>query len=338
MMMKRATTLKDIAQILGLNKSTVSRALRDHPDVSQKTKDAVNGLAKRLKYKPNLVASSLRHKKSKVIGLMVPQISYFFLPSVIQGIEEVTHKNGYNLLILQSNESYEREVENLDLLIANNVEGILASVSRETTDFTHFSDVIRSGLPIVFYDRVVKDLETDLVLLDDTSAAYNAVLHLINKGKKRIAICTGNTNLLISRNRLEGFKMAHQNQKLPFHDEYIISCEWPEEAKSKTLALLELPNPPDAIFAISDLTLSGVMQAIYSKNLTVPNDISVVAFCEEPFRFMYNPSITAIQPRGTEIGKTSAELLFQRINSGSSPEADPRVLYLDGQLIMGGST
>ncbi len=337
-MKKGATTLKDIAQILGLNKSTVSRALRDHPDVSQETKHAVKELAQKLRYKPNLVASSLRHKKSKVIGLLVPQISYFFLPSVIQGIEEIVHKNGYNLLILQSNESYEREVENLDLLIANNVEGILASVSRETKDFTHFKDVINIGLPIVFYDRVVKDLETDLVLLDDTSAAYNAVLHLIDKGKKRIAICTGNTNLLISRNRLEGFKMAHQNKKVSIYEEYIISCEWPEEAKSKTLSLLELPNPPDAIFAISDLTLSGVMQAIYSKGLTVPDDISVVAFCEEPFRFMYNPSITAIQPKGIEIGKTSAELLFQRINLGSSSNPDPRVIYLDGQLIIGGST
>ncbi len=199
-MKKRATTLKDIAQQLGLNKSTVSRALRDHPDVSQETKDAVKNLAQELKYRPNIVASSLRHKKSKVIGLLVPQMSYFFWPSVIQGIEEIVHKNGYNLLMLQSNESYEREVENLDILVANNVEGILASISRETKDFSHFKDVINLGLPIVFYDRVMKDLNADLVLLDDTSAAYNAVLHLIDKGKRRIAICTGNSNLLISRN------------------------------------------------------------------------------------------------------------------------------------------
>ncbi len=337
-MRKRAITLKDIAQQLGLNKSTVSRALRDHPDVSRKTKDEVKSLAQKLKYKPNAVASSLRHKKSNVIGLLVPQISYFFLPSVIQGIEEVVHKNGYNLLILQSNESYEREVENLDILIANNVEGILASVSRETKDFSHFKDVIEMDVPIVFYDRVVKDLDTDLVLLDDTSAAYNAVLHLIDKGKKRIAICTGNTNLLISRNRLEGFKMAHKNRGISFFEEYIVSSEWPEEAKSKTMSLLELPEPPDAIFAISDLNLSGVMQAIYAKNLVVPKDISVVAFCEEPFRNMYHPSITAIQPKGMEIGRTSAEILFQRIKTSLYTESDPRVIYLDGDLVIGGST
>ncbi len=335
-MKKGATTLKDIAQILGLNKSTVSRALRDHPDVSQETKHAVKELAQKLRYKPNLVASSLRHKKSKVIGLLVPQMSYFFWPSVIQGIEDVVHKNGYNLLMLQSNESYEREVENLDILVANNVEGILASISRETKDFSHFRDVINLGLPIVFYDRVMKDLNADLVLLDDTSAAYNAVLHLIDKGKKRIAICTGNSNLLISRNRLEGYKMAHENRNIPIHEEYIISSEWPEEAKVKTISLLELPEPPDAIFAISDLTLSGIMKGIYNKGLSIPDDISVVAFCEEPFRSMYNPTITSIHPQGIEIGRTSAELLFQKINS--EEEIEPRVIYLDGQLIIGGST
>ncbi|MCW3806292.1 LacI family DNA-binding transcriptional regulator [Plebeiibacterium marinum] len=337
-MKRNPATLKDIAEKLGLNKSTVSRALKDHPDVSQKTRDMVKRMAKKLHYVPNTVAASLRHKKSKVIGLLAPQISHFFLPSVIEGIEEVVHKYGYNLLILQSKESYEREVENLDILIANNVEGIIASVSRTTTDFTHFQQVINMGLPMVFYDRVVQDINTDVVLLDDTSAAFDAVSHLISKQRKKIAICTGNINLLISRNRLNGYKSALKNYGIEYNEDYVISCEWPEEAKRKTIDLLELPDPPDAIFAISDLTLSGVMQAIYSKGLPVPNDISVVAFCEEPFRSMYNPVITAIQPKGLEIGKTSAEMLFQRIKISPFADPEPRVVYLDGQLIVGGST
>jgi DNA-binding LacI/PurR family transcriptional regulator len=332
------TTLKDIASKLGLNKSTVSRALKDHPDVSQKTKDMVKRMAKKLHYVPNTVAASLRHKKSKVIGLLAPQISHFFLPSVIEGIEEVVHQHGYNLLILQSKESYSREVENLDILMANNVEGIIASVSRTTTDFTHFQHVIDMGMPVVFYDRVVQDLNTDVVLLDDTSAAFKAVNHLIETGKKRVAICTGNINLLISRNRLEGYKLALQSKGIEVNEDYIITSEWPEEAMRKTLTLLELPNPPDAIFTISDLTLSGVMQAIHRKNLTVPNDIAVVSFCEEPFRSMYNPVITAIEPKGLEIGRTSAEMLFQRIKISPFAEAEPRVVYIEGQLVAGGST
>lgn len=337
-MKEKPITLKDIADRLGLNKSTVSRALKDHPDVGQKTKDAVKKLAKKLRYRPNTVAASLRHKKSKVIGLLTPQISHFFLPSVIQGIEDVVHQHGYNLLILQSQESYEREVENLNIFLDNNVEGIIASVARTTTDFSHFNQIINMGLPIVFYDRVVTGLNADIVLLDDITASYNAINHMIEKGKDKIAICIGNQNLLISQNRLKGYKQALQERGIPIREDFIISCEWPEEAKKKTRDLLESKNPPNAIFAISDLTLSGVMQAIYSKNLSVPSDLSVVAFCEEPFRNMYKPAITAIQPKGLEIGKTSAKILFQRIKLNPFAEAQSRVIYLDGQLIIGGST
>lgn len=337
-MKRNPTTLKDIADQLGLNKSTVSRALKDHPDVSQKTKQMVQRMAKKLHYVPNAIASSLRHKKSNVIGLLVPQISHFFLPSVIEGVEEIAHQHGYNLLILQSNESYEREVENLNILLANNVEGIIASVSRNTTIFSHFQHIIDIGLPIVFYDRVGVDLNIDIILLDDISASFKAVDHLINTGKDRIAICTGNSNLLISRNRLEGYKQALRSNGLKLNEGYIISSEWPEEAMRKTLLLLDLPTPPNAIFAISDLTLSGVMQALYRKNISIPNDIAVAAFCEEPFRNMYHPSITSIQPKGQEIGKTASNILFQRIKMNPFAHADPRVTYVEGQLIKGGST
>jgi LacI family transcriptional regulator len=336
-MQEKQTTIKDIAKQLGVSKSTVSRALKDHPDISQKTKDAVKEIATRLKYRPNAIAYSLRHKQSKVIGLIVPQISFFFLPSVVRGIEEVVHQNGYNLLILQSNESYQREVENLDILISNNIEGILVSVSRETTDYSHFQRVIELNIPIVFYDRVVKNMDTDIVLLDDITASYNAVSHLLDKGRSKIAICTGNMNLLISRNRVEGYKQALIDRKIPINQDYIISCEWPEEAMQKTIQLLESDHPPDGIFAISDLTVSGVMKGINAKNLSIPKDIAVVGFSEEPFRSMYTPPLTAIQPMGQEIGKTSAEILFQRIKINKLGKPKPRLIYIDGQLIAGGS-
>jgi len=331
-------TIKDIAKLLGLSKSTVSRALKDHPDSSRTTIDAVKKVAESLHYKPNMVASSLRHKKSKVIGLIVPQISYFFFPSVIHGIEEIVRSKGYNLLILQSNESYEREVENLDILIANNVEGILVSVSRKTKNFDHFQNIIRMGMPIVFFDRVVKDLDIDIVLVDDITASYNAVKHLLETGRRRIAICTGNLNLLISTNRLQGYKMAQQEKGLPINEELIITCESPEEAEQETLRLLEMENPPDSIFAISDLTMTGVMRGIHKKNLQVPKDISVIGFCEEPFRGMYNPPLSAIEPMGFEIGRKSAEILFEHIVKEPYARMEPQVIYIDGKLIIGGST
>jgi len=333
-------TIIDIAKLLGISKSTVSRALSNHPDISQATKDAVNSVADGLKYIPNTVASSLRHKKSKVIGLIVPQISYFFFPSVIHGIEEVVHKMGYSLLILQSNESYEREVENLNILIANNVEGILASVSLKTINFDHFQHIIDIDLPIVFFDRVIKDLNADIVLVDDVTGSFKAVSHLLEKGKKRIAICLGNLNLLICRNRLQGYKTALIQKGIPIDENFIISCETetPEETEQETLRLLNMKNPPDGIFAISDLTMTGVMKAIYKMNLKVPTDVAVIGFCEEPFRSMYNPPLSAIQPMGFEIGKKAAELLFDRLQNNKYNRKEPQVIYLDSNLIEGGST
>src|ERR1035437_9729469 len=331
-------TIIDIAKLLGVSKSTVSRALKNHPDISQRTKNAVNNMAESLKYIPNTSASSLRNKKSKVIGLVIPQISYFFFPSVVRGIEEIVHNKGYNLLILQSNESYEREVENLNILISNNVEGILASVSLKTKNFDHFQHIIDIELPIVFFDRIIMDLNADCVLVDDVTGSFKAINHLLEKGKKRIAICTGNLNLLISRNRLQGYKTALIQNGIPVDDDLIISCETPEETEKEILRLLNLKNPPDSIFAISDLTMTGVMKAIYRENLKVPEDIAVIGFCEEPFRSMYNPPLSAIQPMGFEIGKKAAELLFERLEENAIINIKSRTIYLDRYLIEGGST
>jgi len=330
-------TINDIAKVLGISKSTVSRALKNHPDISQTTKDAVNGVSKSLKYIPNTVAASFRNKKTKTIGLIVPQISYFFFPSVVRGIEEIVHNRGYNLLILQSNESYEREIENLNILIANNVEGVLASVSLETKNFDHFQHIVDIELPIVFFDRVVNDMNVDTVLVDDVTGSFKAVNHLLDAGRKRVAICVGNLNLLISRNRLQGYKTALIQDGIPIDEELIISCETPEETELEVLRLLSEKNAPDSIFAISDLTMTGVMKAIFRRNLKVPEDISVIGFCEEPFRSMYNPPLSAIEPMGFEIGKKATELLFERLDGFVTLNSEPRVIYLESSFIKGGS-
>ena len=330
-------TINDIAKVLGISKSTVSRALKNHPDISQTTKDAVNGVSKSLKYIPNTVAASFRNKKTKTIGLIVPQISYFFFPSVVRGIEEIVHNRGYNLLILQSNESYEREIENLNILIANNVEGVLASVSLETKNFDHFQHIVDIELPIVFFDRVVNDMNVDTVLVDDVTGSFKAVNHLLDAGRKRVAICVGNLNLLISRNRLQGYKTALIQKGIPIDEELIISCETPEETELEVLRLLSEKNAPDSIFAISDLTMTGVMKAIFRRNLKVPEDISVIGFCEEPFRSMYNPPLSAIEPMGFEIGKKATELLFERLDGSVTLNSEPRVIYLESSFIKGGS-
>lgn len=337
-MIINSITLKDIAKLLGVSKSTVSRALKDHPDISQATKEAVLKLAEELHYRPNAVAISLRQKKSKVIGLIVPQISYFFFPSIIEGVESEVYKNGYKLMIFQSNELYEREIEACNILLSNNVEGILASVSRETENFKHFENIIESNIPIVFFDRVPDSVEADKVLVDDVEGAYKATKHLIETGRKKTAICIGNSNLLISKNRLKGYKMAFEECNLPINEEFIISCETPEEAEYETNILLNLQDAPDGIFAISDLTMAGIMRAIYKNNLKVPDDISVIGFCEEPFSLMYNPPLSTIKPMGFDIGKTASQMLFNRINSELAENPKPKRIFLKSEMIIRSST
>ncbi len=325
-------TIKDIAKLLGVSKSTVSRALKDHPDISEETKKAVRNIAESFNYRPSQLALSLRYKKSKLIGLIIPQIYNFFFPSVIKGIEEVVRKHGYNLIILQSNESFETEVDNIDFLMANNVEGIIAGVSRGTTGYEHFQYIIDSKIPIVFFDRVPKELKADMVLLDDVPGAYQATNHLIKKGCKKIAICIGKPELLISSNRLQGYKSALVDNNLPFVEEYVISGQTPLEVKKKAIELLNLPNPPDSIFTISDLTMAGVMQAIYEKGIKVPEELSVIGFSEEPFSTMYKPSITSIRPMGLEIGRKAAEIVFERINAPVL-KLENKTYYIPGELI-----
>lgn len=330
-------TIKDIAKLLGLSKSTVSRALKNHPDISADTKDAVMILAEKLHYRPNTVAVTLRHKRSKIIGLIVPQLSYFFFPSVILGIEAEATRHGYKLMILHSNEQYEREVEACNILLSGNVEGVLVSVSRKTTDFNHFNDILKSGLPLVFFDRVPEDVKADKVLVDDLDGSYRGVRHLIEIGCKRIAICLGNANLLISKNRLKGYKAAFQEVGRPVDETYIIAGESTEEVEAKMMDLLNLPNPPDGIFAISDLTMSGIMKAIYRKKLQVPTDIAVMGFCEEPFSSMYSPPVSTIKPMGFEIGQKAAELLFEKIfNEGL--RQPPKRIDIVSELVVREST
>lgn len=336
----KPVTIIDIARMLGVSKSTVSRALENHPDISEETKSAVRKIAGELNYIKNVTASSLRYKKSKLIGLVVPEISYFFFPSVIHGVEDVVHNRGYNLLILQSKELYEREVENIDILISNNVEGILASVSRTTKNIDHFIHLTDINLPLVLFDRIVKEINTDIILVDDIDGSYKAVKHLLESGKKRIAICTGDLNLLISRNRLEGYRKALKKFGIPDDEALIVSAKTSEEAEVKIRSLLKSDSPPDAIFAISDLTMSGVMKAIYKLEKKIPEDIAVIGFCEEQYRSMYHPTLTAIDPMGFEIGQKAAEMLFEQIqqNTDNLPSLEPRTVYLKSKLIKGGST
>ncbi len=337
-MKKTNITIDDIAKLLGVSKSTVSRALKNHPDISTKTITAVQELAKSLNYVPNFIASSLRSGKSRLIGLMIPQISYFFFPSVIKAIEMTIHRKGYNLMIMNSDDSYEREVENIEVLISNNVEGILASVARTTTNYDHFQRIKKMGIPMVFFDRVIEDFDADKVLVDDFEGSYRAVKHLIDLGKKRIAIFIGNRNLLISKNRLLGYKKALFEYKIMEDESLILSCESPEASELAMDELIHSGKLPDSIFAISDLTLSGIMKSLVKNKIKIPEQIAVIGFSEEPLSSMYNPSLSRIKPMGFEMGNIAADLLIERIELTEAHLYEPKTVYLGAELIPGAST
>ncbi len=327
-------TIKDIAKLVGVSVSTVSRALKDHPDISQETKDAIKSVAASLHYRPSQVAVSLRLKKSKVIAVLLPKIYSFFFPTVVNGIEEVANQYGYHLMILQSNESYLKEVENTNILLTNNIAGVLAAVSRQTKDFQHFQNVMDSGIPIVFFDRVPGGISGDMVLVDDASGAYEATKHLIERGKKRIAICIGNRDLLISINRLNGYKQALKDFGIPFYDEYIVSAESPDEATEKAAYLLDLPVAPDSIFAISGLTMSGIIKEVYRRKIKIPKELSLIGFCEDTFCELYNPQLSAILPMGYETGKRAAEKLFEKILEDKDKVSQPETIMLKSKLVI----
>ena len=201
-------------------------------------------------------------------------------------------------MILHSNDDCQREEEACQLLMSSNVEGILISMASTVRQYTHYVRMHQYNLPVVFYDRVPEAYEADKVLVDDYHGAFRAVKHLVNCGKHKIAICLGNPNLLISQNRLKGYTDALVEAGLVFNSDMVYSGETPEEVELLTQQILSLPNPPDAIFAISDLTMSGIMRAIYRANLVVPKDIAVIGFVEEPFASMYHPPVTSIMPMG----------------------------------------
>ena len=330
-------TIKDIARILGISPSTVSRALKDHPDINIDTKKAVNELAAKLKYRPNAVALSLKNSRSYTIGVIIPEIVHYFFSSVISGIEDVASKKGYTVIICQSNESFEREVSNARALLSHRVDGVLVSVSKETESFDHLLDLQEGGIPIVFFDRIGTDINADQVIIDDMDASYNATRHLIEAGRKRIAHFAGPQNLLIGRHRLQGYLNALAEAGLPIDNRLIVEADTYEKARNAVIGMMEAGTVPDGIFAVNDLTAIGAMQTIQKKGYHVPDDISIVGFSDGRFSGITDPNLTSVDQHGYEMGTTAADLLFHRILSTDS-EYIPEVKILTADLIIRGSS
>lgn len=314
-MKKTQVTIKDIAKELNISPSTVSRALKDHPDISPATKIAVNELAKKHHYTPNAVALSLRFKKTNIIGVVIPEIVHFYFSSVISGIEEEAEAAGYNILITQSGESYEREVKNISTCISSRVDGILVSMGKNTHDYSHFENLIENEIPVVFFDRICPGLKVDRVVVDDYAGAYKAVEHMIRGGCKRIAHLSAPLHLLIARNRLNGYLDALRHNGITPDDRLVIECDDREKALKMIPILFTDENRPDGIFAINDLTASGAMSALKKMNLKIPEDVAVCGFSDGLVAEVSDPGMTTVIQHGKEIGHSAARLLIDRIEN-----------------------
>lgn len=320
------TTIKDLAKRLGISPSTVSRALKDHPDISPTTKKAVKDLAIELNYTPNAIALSLRNRKTYTLGVIIPEIIHHFFSCVISGIEEIAANSGFTVMIFQSNEKYEREVSICNALISNHVDGVLVSMSKETRKYNHFKKLKSAGIPVIFFDRICKDVDTDRVITDDYNGAYTAVEHLINIGCKRIAHLSASQHLIIGQKRQMGYIDALKKHKFKPNQKLIVKCDNKDKALIETKILMSLPEPPDGIFAVNDLTAAGALYALKKLKYRVPEDVGIVGFTDGMVSTLTDPTLTTIEQHGFEMGQIATKMLLRRINSYDDYETVTRII------------
>jgi DNA-binding LacI/PurR family transcriptional regulator len=313
MISRGQVTIKDLAEELGISPSTVSKALKNHPDISQDTRTKVNDLAKLWNYYPNPIALSLRNSRTKTIGLIIPEIVHHFFSSVISGIEDVAYDAGYNVMIYQSNESYNRELIAVQALLNSRVEGILISLSKETRNFDHLRNVIEHGVPIGMFDRVCNEIETDKVTVDDYQGAYSAVSHLIRSGCRRIAHLSGPPGLPIADFRRGGYLDALRDNNLEINRDLIIYCDNFKQAVIRTKQLMNHSEPPDAFFTVNEFTATGVVKSLFDLKVKIPEDVSVFAFSNGLITQVTNPALSTVDQHAYQIGQTSAQLLLDRL-------------------------
>jgi DNA-binding LacI/PurR family transcriptional regulator len=324
----KETTILDIARELNVSKSTVSRALKDHSSIGNATKKAVLELAKKYNYHPNNIAYSLSKKSTRTIGVIVPLLSHYYFSTVISGIEELAYKSGYKVIICQSAESYEREVIVSQALLSSKIDGLIVSISRETSNSDHFKVYQDKNVPIVFFDRVCPDMEVSTVTVDDYQGAFTAVEHLIIEGRRKIAHFAGPPLLQISRQRIMGYKDALSKNGLPFDEKLLIDCGSGLEQENGSEAaqkMLDAGIRPDAVFAVCDPIAIGIMITLKKNHIKIPDEVAVVGFCDEPVAKIIEPPLSSLEQPAFRIGETAVELLLNQIKS-KMPLAEKKIL------------
>jgi LacI family transcriptional regulator len=322
--MKRKVTLKQIAKELDVSISTVSKSLRNSLEIGEDTRLKVQAFAKFYNYKPNNIALSLKNRKTKTIGIIIPEIVHHFFSTVINGIEQVANENGYSVIICLSDDSFDKEVLNMEMLANGSIDGFIMSLSKETQfkgDFHHITEVIDQGMPVVMFDRVTNEILCDKVIIDDKLSAYEAVQSLIDKGRKKIALVTTVDYVSVGKLRTDGYIKALLDNNIPFDENLIIKIEDVDTCEIIIGKLLE-DKAIDAVFAVNELFAVICIKTANKIGLNVPKDLAVIAFTDGIISKYSTPTITTVSQSGIKMGNKAAKMLIDRLESEHEEEEE----------------
>lgn len=332
--MKAKATLKQIAKELNVSVSTVSKALNDSPEISEQTKIKIKEYAKLKNYKPNVIGLNLKNRKTKTIGVIIPNILNSFFAKVFSGIEKVADEKGYNVITCISNESLEKEIHTLEMLSNGTIDGFILSVSEEAQklqEYNHFKEIINDGTPIVMFDRIAEGVECDKVIVDDFDSALNSTQHLINLGCKNIALISSVDNLSVGKLRADGYLKALADNNIPVNENIILRTDSEEDMKSKIDAIFD--NKIDAIFALDENDSVAALRVSLKKGYKVPEDISIIGFADGILASRrLSPSLTTISQHGIEIGEVAAKRLISRLEEKEGETSDYETIVIKTKL------
>ncbi|MCH7401937.1 LacI family DNA-binding transcriptional regulator [Belliella kenyensis] len=333
-MKKGKATIHDIAEKLNITASTVSRALNDNPRISENTKKQVIKMAKQLNYQPNHIASALRSGKSKLIGVLVPTANRNFFSSVVRGIEEIANELDYKVIISQSYEDFEKEVQTVDALLNARVDGIIASIGKNTDTFDHFKKVLDKGIPLILFDRITNELDVSQVVIDDYQGAYEVTRHLIDQGCKRIVHLTSPKKINIYRERLRGYEDALKEAKIPLDPDLVEEGNMQlEDGRISMEKIIRKGVSFDAVFSSSDYAAMGAMQVLREHKISVPDQVKLAGFGNEPFTSFTAPPITTVDQKSIPMGRVTAETFFELLKSENNKKATHKTV-LKPELII----
>lgn len=333
-------TMKDIARDLGVSVATVSRALKDSPRISEAKRREIQEYAREHNFLPNVIAETLRKSRvqpNKVIGVIVPQFIHYYFASILKGVEEKASRRGYRIMVAQSDDKYEREVEICKSFYANKCCGIIVSMAKNTTKYDHFQKLIDMGIPLVFYDRICTGVNASRVVVDDYMGAYTAVTHLIDTGCRKIAYYGMVQSMEIDKNRFNGYEDALRKHGLKPNPDWLRKCDNRADAEVVTPEILSQPDHPDAFFAINDDTAIGILYSAKKMGFDVPDEISICGFTNGNRAKACNPMLTTVEQRGVMVGEEAANILMGQVE-GSLPMDKVEKRVVRTRLIIRGTT